>query len=397
MNTKALYNITYGLYLLSAQADGRDNACIINTAAQVANDPTRIAISVIQKNLTHDMILATGRFNLSAITTDAPFSLFKHFGMQSGRDVDKFADFDNVARSENGLYYLTRYASAWLSCKVVDRMDLGSHSLFIAELTDAEVIAKAPACTYGYYQSDIKPKPAPAAKKGWVCSVCGYVYEGDEVPDDFICPLCSHGKEDFQPIGAEKPVEKKIEASGGRKWRCTVCGEIVVGDNPPEQCPLCKQPADKFVELVEGEERTWAAEHIVAVANGAPEAVLEGLRANFEGECTEVGMYLAMARVAHREGYPEIGKYWEKAGLEEAEHAAKFAELLGEVVTASTKKNLEMRVDAENGATAGKYDLAMRARELGLDAIADTVMEMAKDEARHGMALAGLLKRYFGE
>ena len=142
---------------------------------------------------------------------------------------------------------------------------------------------------------------------------------------------------------------------------------------------------------------TWAAEHVVGVAKGAPEEILQGLRENLQGECTEVGMYLAMARVAHREGYPEIGLYWEKAAYEEAEHAAKFAELLGEVVTDSTKKNLQMRVEAENGATQGKTDLAKKAKELNLDAIHDTVHEMARDEARHGKAFAGLLKRYFGE
>ncbi len=178
------------------------------------------------------------------------------------------------------------------------------------------------------------------------------------------------------------------------KWRCPVCGYIHEGDTPPEACPQCKVPGSKFVKMEE-EAMTWAAEHVVGVAKGAPEEILEGLRANFAGECSEVGMYLAMARVAHREGYPEIGLYWEKAAYEEAEHAAKFAELLGEVVTDSTKKNLEMRVEAENGATAGKFELAKKAKALNLDAIHDTVHEMARDEARHGKAFKGLLERYF--
>ncbi len=180
------------------------------------------------------------------------------------------------------------------------------------------------------------------------------------------------------------------------KWVCSVCGYVFEGENPPEFCPQCKAPASKFVKQADGE-MTWAAEHVVGVAQGAPEEILEGLRQNFNGECTEVGMYLAMSRVAYREGYPEIGDYWYKAGLEEAEHATKFAELLGEVVTDSTKKNLEMRVEAENGATAGKTELAKLAKQLNLDAIHDTVHEMARDEARHGKAFAGLLKRYFGE
>jgi rubrerythrin len=178
-----------------------------------------------------------------------------------------------------------------------------------------------------------------------------------------------------------------------KKWVCPVCGYVHVGPTPPEYCPQCKVPGSKFRE--QAEEMAWAAEHVVGIAQGVREDILNDLRSNFNGECSEVGMYLAMARVAHREGYPEIGLYWEKAAWEEAEHAAKFAELLGEVVTDSTKKNLEMRVDAENGATAGKTDLAKRAKELGLDAIHDTVHEMARDEARHGKALKGLLDRYF--
>ncbi|HJC73092.1 MAG TPA: NADH peroxidase [Candidatus Ruthenibacterium merdavium] len=178
------------------------------------------------------------------------------------------------------------------------------------------------------------------------------------------------------------------------KFVCTVCGYVHEGDAAPEFCPICKAPAEKFIE--QSGNMSWAAEHVVGVAKGVDEEIIQGLRENFMGECTEVGMYLAMARVAHREGYPEIGLYWEKAAYEEAEHASKFAELLGEVVTDSTKKNLEMRVEAENGATAGKTALAKKAKELGLDAIHDTVHEMARDEARHGKAFAGLLARYFG-
>ena len=177
------------------------------------------------------------------------------------------------------------------------------------------------------------------------------------------------------------------------KWVCSVCGYVHEGDAAPEACPVCKAPAEKFTKQ-EGE-MTWAAEHVVGVAKGAPQDIIEGLRENFNGECCEVGMYLAMSRVAFREGYSEIGEYWKTAAFEEAEHAAKFAELLGEVLTDSTKKNLEMRVDAENGATAGKVELAKRAKEENLDAIHDTVHEMARDEARHGKAFEGLLKRYF--
>ena len=181
------------------------------------------------------------------------------------------------------------------------------------------------------------------------------------------------------------------------KYVCSVCGYVYEGDSAPEKCPQCKAPASKFV--AQSSEMNWAAEHVVGVAAGVSEDILADLRANFNGECTEVGMYLAMARVAHREGYPEIGLYWEKAAYEEAEHAAKFAELLGSELepnmTASTKKNLAWRVDCEFGATQGKFDLASCAKKNGLDAIHDTVHEMARDEARHGKALKGLLERYF--
>ena len=177
------------------------------------------------------------------------------------------------------------------------------------------------------------------------------------------------------------------------KYVCPVCGYVHEGEQPPEKCPQCGVPGEKFT--VQDENMTWAAEHVLGVASDVSEEIKEGLRANFTGECTEVGMYLAMARVAFREGYPEVGLYYEKAAYEEAEHAAKFAELLGEVVTPSTKKKLELRVEAENGATAGKTELAKMAKAQNLDAIHDTVHEMARDEARHGKAFAGLLKRYF--
>ena len=182
-----------------------------------------------------------------------------------------------------------------------------------------------------------------------------------------------------------------------KKYVCLICGYVHEGDNAPDECPICHAPASKFQE--QAGEKTWAAEHVVGIAKGVDERIISGLRENFNGECCEVGMYLAMARVAHREGYPEIGLYWEKAAYEEAEHAAKFAELLGEDLEANmkadTKANLAWRVDCEFGATQGKTDLAICAKKNGLDAIHDTVHEMARDEARHGRGLEGLLKRYF--
>ena len=245
MDQKALWKLTYGLYLLTARENGRDNGCIINTAMQVAENPVRVAVSVIRGSLTHDMVKATGLFALSALTVDAPFDLYRHFGMQSGRDADKFAGRSDVTRTDSGLLRLQENAAAWLACRVTDSVDLGTHTLFIGEVTDGEALSDRPPCTYAHYQSDVKPKPATMKKKGWVCSVCGYVYEGDEVPEDFLCPLCRHGKQDFVlqeiasvPENAEKALEK---------WVCTVCGYVHEGDAPPEVCPLCRVPADKFV------------------------------------------------------------------------------------------------------------------------------------------------------
>ena len=179
------------------------------------------------------------------------------------------------------------------------------------------------------------------------------------------------------------------------KWVCSVCGYVYEGEQAPERCPVCKAPASKFIK--QESEKVWACEHVVGVASDAPDEIKNGLREMFNGECSEVGMYLAMSRQAIREGYPEIGAFYEKAAWEEAEHAAHFAELLGEVLTDSTKKNLEMRADAEYGATQGRADLAKKAKALNLDAIHDIVHEIGRDEARHGKGFEGLLKRYFGK
>ena len=198
MDNKAFFKLTYGLFLLTAKNDTKDNGCIINTAIQVANNPTRISIAVQKGNLTHDMIKSTGIFNICSLSVKADFSLFQHFGMQSGRDTDKFADFTDIARSDNGLIYLTTGSNMYMSATVTECIDLGSHSLFIAEVTDATVLTKDESCSYTYYQNYIKPQPALQTKKStWVCSVCGYVYEGGELPEDFECPLCHHPKEDF--------------------------------------------------------------------------------------------------------------------------------------------------------------------------------------------------------
>ena len=197
-----MFKLQYGLFVLTARDCQKDNGCIINTVMQVTSNPQRITIAVNRANYTHDLIKQTGAFNVSILSTEAPFKLFQHFGFQSGRDVDKFREFPHAARSRNGLLYLTKYACAFLSARVVAQQEYESHTVFTAELTEATVLSGAEPVTYSYYHAHIKPKPKPATekKKGFVCKICGYVYEGDTLPPDFICPLCKHGAEDFEPL-----------------------------------------------------------------------------------------------------------------------------------------------------------------------------------------------------
>ena len=399
-----LFKISYGLYVLSAESEGKRSGCMINTLMQQTSSPERFSVTVNKQNFTHDLVAASGRFAVAVLSEKTSFDTIKGFGMRSGRDADKFEG-AAYAEAENGCYVPTDGALGWFEMEVDGSVDMGTHTMFTARATRTVTIAEeGGALTYDYYQRFIKPRPqpVPAAEEGevWVCKVCGYVHRGP-LPADFVCPICKHGAQDFERIdGGATSAEIQNKNNSGKgeivmaKWRCTVCGYVHEGPEPPEKCPLCKAPASKFVK-VEETGMNWAAEHVIGVAEGAPEDIIAGLRANFEGECTEVGMYLAMSRAAHREGYPEIGLYWEKAALEEAEHAAKFAELLGEVVSPSTKVNLEKRIEAENGATLGKFELAKRAKEEGLDAIHDTVHEMARDEARHGKAFLGLYERFF--
>ena len=204
MDKKAMYNLSYGLFVLTARSQGKDNGCIINTAGQVTSAPNRISITVNKDNLTHDMVLQSGQFNISILSERADFTLFQHFGFQSGANVDKFAGYTACKRSANGLYYITEGTNAYISARVEQTIDLGSHTMFIAAVEDMEVLAGEPSATYAYYQSSIKPSPArdaaPRGKTVWRCTVCGYIYEGEELPADFICPLCKHPASDFEKV-----------------------------------------------------------------------------------------------------------------------------------------------------------------------------------------------------
>lgn len=202
MDKKTMYKLTYGLFVLTSADGGRDSGCIINTAIQVTSEPNRISIAVNKANFTHDLVKQSGKFNVSILSEEAGFETFRHFGFQSGRDVDKFSGYNDCRRSANGLYYVTAGTNGYISASVEQTVDLGSHTLFIASVEDMEVLSAAPAATYAYYQSTIKPQPekSAAGKTVWRCTVCGYIYEGEELPEDFVCPLCKHPASDFEKV-----------------------------------------------------------------------------------------------------------------------------------------------------------------------------------------------------
>ena len=200
MDTKTLFNIGYGLYVLSANDGIKDNGCIINTVMQITSTPLQIAICVNKMNYTNEIIKKTKKFNVSILTQSADFETFKNFGYQSGKNVDKFKNFNDIKRSENGLIYITKNTNSYISAKVNQEVEFETHTMFIAEITDAKCLSEAPTVTYDYYQSNIKPRPEAPKKSGWRCKICGYVYEGETLPDDYICPLCKHGAVDFEKI-----------------------------------------------------------------------------------------------------------------------------------------------------------------------------------------------------
>ena len=200
MNQAAMFQLSYGLFVLSAKNGEKDNGCIVNTVQQITTTPNRISIAVNKDNFTHDMIKDTGSFNVSFLSEEVTFDIFKHFGFQSGRDIDKLKNFSDYERSSNGIFYLNKYANAFLSASVAETVDLGTHTMFIADVTDGEVLSQVPSVTYAYYHKHIKPQPQETKKTGWRCKICGYIYEGEELPADFICPICKHGASDFERI-----------------------------------------------------------------------------------------------------------------------------------------------------------------------------------------------------
>lgn len=257
MADNPMFNLTYGLFVVTARENGKDNGCITNTVGQVTDKPNRISLTVNKANVTHDMIDATGLFTASIISQEADFELFKHFGFQSGREADKFADFTDVKRTSNGTLAVTKGTNSYIAARVCKQLDLGTHTMFIADVVETAMLNAARSADYSYYLQNIKPQPKEVGTTAegqtiWRCMICGYEYIGEELPEDFICPLCKHPASDFEKVvpGAQKAgaVPAGMSENGEVIWRCTVCGYEYAGEELPENfvCPLCGVDASNF-------------------------------------------------------------------------------------------------------------------------------------------------------
>ena len=345
MDNKALFKISYGLYLLSAKENGKVNGCIVNTLSQITDSPLRVSVTVNKLNLTHDMIKRTGMFGASILSESAPFDIFRSFGFQSGRDAQKFEGFD-AEEDINGILHLTKHCTGFVSGKVVEEYDLGTHTTFIADVVDAGVLSEENSMTYTYYHKFVKPAPPAkkAAVKGWRCTVCGYVYEGEELPADFICPLCKHGASDFVPIEAEASSDNKtnnikkenttMELKGTKTEQnlmTAFAGESQARNKYTYFASKAKkegyeQIANLFLETADNEKehaKLWF-KYLGGIGSTA-----ENLAAAAAGENYEwTDMYKTFAEEARAEGFEEIAARFEGVGKIEAEHEERYRKLL---------------------------------------------------------------------
>ena len=338
MNKKAMNCLSYGLFVLTAKVGEKDNGCIINTVQQVTSEPNRISITVNKANYTHDMIMESGVFTVSTISQQAKFDLFKHFGFQSGRTVDKFADFIDCAVGENGVKYITAGTNSYLSGKVFQTVDLGTHTMFLADVTAMEVLSEVASATYSYYHSNIKPKPqaekAPAGKTIWRCTICGYEYEGEELPADYICPLCKHPASDFEKVVVESAPAGKSKYAGTKT-----------------------------------EKNLWDA---------------------FAGESQARNKYTYFASVAKKAGYEQIAALFLQTAENEKEHAKLWFKALGEL--GDTSENLLHAAEGENYEWTDMYDrMAKEAEEEGFVELAQQFRGVAAIEKAHEERYRALL------
>lgn len=339
MDLKALYNIEYGIYVLSVNQNGKDNGCIVNTVAQLTSSPARISVTVNKQNLTHDMIMATGYFNVSILNNTAPFELFERFGFQSGRNADKFSGFGGLNRSANGIYYLTRNVNAYFSGKVVSIVDLGTHTMFISDVTECVVLNSSQSMTYSYYHSNVKPKPTKKNVVGYRCKICGYIYEGEVLPDDFVCPLCKHGASDFEKIEADNTYT------------------VVSNTN------INQTKGDSHMNL----KGTKTEANLLTA---------------FAGESEARNKYTYFASVAKKEGYEQIAAIFLQTAENEKEHAKMWFKALGELK--DTANNLVSAAEGENYEWTDMYDrFAKEAEEEGFTELAAKFRMVGEIEKSH--------------
>ena len=356
MDKKAMYKLSYGLFLLTAKDEEKDNGCIINTAIQASSMPNQLSICVNKANLTHDMIVKTGKFTVSVISQDAGFDLFKHFGFQSGKDVDKFKNFEKCKRGENSIYYITEGTNAYISVNVSKTEDLGSHTMFIGEITDMEVLSETPSVTYDYYLKNIKPQPENVGtttdgKTIWRCTICGYEYVGEELPEDFVCPLCKHPASDFEKIiikeektmatnkysgtQTEKNLQEAFAGESQARNKYTYFASVAKKEGYEQMSALFLKTADNEKEHA----KMWFKEL----------AGLGDTKFNLadaaEGENYEwTDMYEGFAKTAEEEGFPELAAKFRAVGEIEKHHEERYRALLKNIETAQVFEKSEVKV-----------------------------------------------------
>lgn len=356
MDKKAMYKLSYGLFVLTAKDEEKDNGCIINTAIQASSMPNQLSICVNKANLTHDMIVKTGKFTVSVISQDAGFDLFKHFGFQSGKDVDKFKNFEKCKRGENSIYYITEGTNAYISVNVSKTEDLGSHTMFIGEITDMEVLSETPSVTYDYYLKNIKPQPENVGtttdgKTIWRCTICGYEYIGEELPEDFVCPLCKHPASDFEKIiikeektmatnkysgtQTEKNLQEAFAGESQARNKYTYFASVAKKEGYEQMSALFLKTADNEKEHA----KMWFKEL----------AGLGDTKSNLadaaEGENYEwTDMYEGFAKTAEEEGFPELAAKFRAVGEIEKHHEERYRALLKNIETAQVFEKSEVKV-----------------------------------------------------
>ena len=357
MDRKAMYKLSYGLFILTAKEAEKDNGCIINTAIQAASEPNQLSICVNKANYTHDMIQRTGKFTVSVLSQKAQFELFKHFGFQSGRDTNKFETFEKCARGTNGIYYITEGTNAYISVTVTKTEDLGSHTMFIGEITDMEVLSNVPSVTYDYYQNNIKPKPQEVGKTEdgqtiWRCRICGYEYVGEELPDDFICPLCKHPASDFEKVvkktevkemaankyagtQTEKNLQEAFAGESQARNKYTYFASVAKKEGYEQMSALFLKTADNEKEHA----KMWFKE-MEGISDTAT-----NLKAAADGENYEwTDMYAEFAKTAEEEGFPELAAKFKLVAAVEKHHEERYRKLLENVETMKVFEKSEVKI-----------------------------------------------------